>query len=295
MSSSRTSLAEAQTANVRSIAHKLTPPDTHRITLALQTTLDVDEMLTLFSRETWSSVPHDGIRLRRPGDGLDVLAGSEGRYQAGYRLSLDGEELGELSFLRGQPFGERDLANLEYLLCSLVYPLRNALKYRAALRASLQDPLTGIGNRAALRTALDHEVEMARRHELPLCLLTVDIDLFKQVNDSFGHSVGDTVLRAVATRIRHALRASDQVFRYGGEEFVAVLSHTERDSALVAAERVRSAVADYPVDCGQRTLFVTVSVGSAVYEMGDDAGCLFDRADQALYRAKRGGRNRVAE
>src|SRR5262249_14987580 len=139
--------------------------------------------------------------------------------------------------------------------------------------------------------------ESARRFGQPLTALMLDVDHFKQVNDRFGHHVGDQVLRALADRCRSALRSIDVLGRYGGEEFAILLPGTSRhNAAMVLAERIRQRIADDPVNTDAGQVPVTVSVGvAAMNGTTRDPGDLFKRADAALYEAKQAGRNKVIE
>jgi two-component system cell cycle response regulator len=162
-------------------------------------------------------------------------------------------------------------------------------------REATHDSLTGLWSRAAVLGILAREVHQARREGAPLALVMVDIDRFKSVNDTYGHLVGDAVLREVAHRVESRVRGGDIVGRYGGEEFVVVLPGCDGRSAVEVAERLRSAVADAPVERAPGPLRVTVSLGVAA-EHGDGdlaADPLLRAADEALYRAKAEGRNRT--
>ena len=142
---------------------------------------------------------------------------------------------------------------------------------------------------------LDREVARSVRHHRPLSVLLFDIDRFKLINDEHGHLCGDYVLRALGERLRHAVRREDLLARYGGEEFAQVLVETDREHAMIAAERVRKSVADSPFQFENRSLPVTVSVGVATTcgEAGMTPAGLLKQADDKLYAAKRAGRNRV--
>lgn len=268
-------------------------PDTMRLTAALQTSIDLGQVLEVFSNETQSWVAHEGMTFVNAERSLDVTIGTAGRHRCGYQLTVTGEGLGEIAFTRSSRFGEQELMLLEYLLCTLVYPLRNALLYHDALAAARRDPLTGIGNRAAFEAAIDREVELASRQHLPLSLAAIDIDLFKHVNDSHGHAAGDRVLQGVAESLLRPIRRSDLLFRYGGEEFVALLANTDAVGAQVVAERMRREVATSPCAVQDCIIPVTVSLGVAQLHAGEPGRLLFDRADRALYRAKAAGRNRT--
>jgi two-component system cell cycle response regulator len=157
------------------------------------------------------------------------------------------------------------------------------------------DPLTGCANRRTLLEKLHSEIERARRYGLALSVLMIDLDHFKGVNDTRGHLTGDDVLRQVAQLLRSVMRSVDVVARYGGEEFLVVLPETADPGAMSFAERVREQVADHDFAAGGDPLSVTVSVGVATVAPGTetDADDLLARADAALYRAKRDGRNLV--
>ena len=164
-------------------------------------------------------------------------------------------------------------------------------------RRALQDSLTGVLNRGAISQALDIELRRRSRTQLPAAVVMVDVDHFKQVNDTHGHAIGDDVLKEVARRMAAALRPYDALGRFGGEEFLVVLPDCSPASAYEVAERVRSAVAASPAAVsGTRSgVAVTVSLGVACIEgYSQETGhSLMNRADAAMYRAKTTGRNRV--
>jgi two-component system, cell cycle response regulator len=157
-------------------------------------------------------------------------------------------------------------------------------------RLSRVDGLTGLYNRRHIDEQLRNEIATAERHHQALAVLMLDIDHFKQVNDVEGHPAGDEVLRQFAARLAEVTRAGDIVGRWGGEEFVVIAPHTDRDGALGLGERIRAAVADQAMDLGDHTISVTVSVGCGI---GIEGGGLVERADAALYRSKHEGRDRV--
>jgi diguanylate cyclase (GGDEF)-like protein len=161
--------------------------------------------------------------------------------------------------------------------------------------SSMRDPLTGADNRRHLDTRLASEIAFAERHMRPLSVILVDIDFFKNVNDRYGHPVGDEVLREVAAAIRGALRTEDAFARYGGEEFAIVLRDTSLLESGVVAERVRERIARTPMEVDGHSLNVTVSAGCASLEccLGTTVEELVGLAERRLYRAKRSGRNRV--
>lgn len=260
----------------------------------LQTSLEPERILGLFFREVQRLVPLDALQYRHTASDLRLEFGHRGHHSVSYTLSHEGEHLGELVFRRNQRLLEEELSQLELLLVTLLYPMRNALLYRAATRSALRDPLTETGNRVAMDQTLQREIDMARRHLHPLSLLMLDIDHFKKINDTHGHAAGDSVLRAVAGAIKRQLRNVDMVFRFGGEEFLILLSNTGRDAARMVGERLRQAAQaqDYWVE-GTR-IELTVSLGCSTLLAAESAESLLRRADNALYVAKREGRNRLA-
>lgn len=158
------------------------------------------------------------------------------------------------------------------------------------------DPLTRVLNRRALLERLASEVDRARRFSSSLTLLLLDVDHFKQINDTAGHLAGDSVLRQLGMLLADAMRTVDIVARYGGEEFVALLPETSTDGGVVFAERLRERIAGQAFDVGAaRPVHLTVSIGIASFPSARVASTedLFARADEALYRAKSGGRNQV--
>ena len=156
------------------------------------------------------------------------------------------------------------------------------------------DVLTGLTSRQAMKTWLDAEVRRARLEQRPLAILSLDIDHFKHVNDTYGHEAGDAVLATVAAAIAHDRRRGDGAGRWGGEEFVVLLPDCNREAAYSIAEKLRARIAEQWVIIGERAIAVTVSIGVAGFTPDDTVDDLLRRADQAMYAAKHAGRNRVA-
>lgn len=177
-----------------------------------------------------------------------------------------------------------------------MYQDRLRANYEAGLALAVTDCLTGLHNRRYMVSHLDTLMERGRESGRPVALLVMDIDHFKDVNDSYGHAVGDEVLREFAERIKRNVRGIDLAVRYGGEEFVVVLPETDLEAARVVGERLRRNVSEKPfeVSTEEGRITVTASIGGTVYRgTGIDADGLLRRADEALYAAKNRGRNRV--
>lgn len=155
------------------------------------------------------------------------------------------------------------------------------------------DALTGLANRRAFDEALARECARARRNKLPLCLVLLDVDHFKQVNDTFSHSIGDKVLQKVAVAIRRYCREDDTVARWGGEEFAVLLPNTTTQVAAEICERMRQAVAQLDFSEFSPNLHITISIGIARYADGMQHDKLLSHSDMALYQAKQGGRNKI--
>jgi two-component system, cell cycle response regulator len=166
---------------------------------------------------------------------------------------------------------------------------------RRSLERAVKDPLTSMHNRRYLERHLGQLVAQNVERGRPVSLLILDVDHFKAVNDTYGHDVGDQVLREVASRITTSLRGIDLSCRFGGEEFVAAFSGVDTERALQIADRLRRKIGEEPfsVHTERGPLTVTVSIGAATSHGGDTAESLLKRADNALYRAKKDGRNRV--
>ena len=303
-----------------------------QVARSLQATLVLSDLVTAFSSELAEDVPHAGIQfmpsdahklsafgagtppprsgasLRSNGvhtqqEALPILIGEVKDHRISYQMEVFSEALGELVLFRALPFSMRELDHIEHLIGVLMHPLKNALMYAQALRMAQTDPLTGVGNRTAFNVAIRREVAAAARHGLPLSVLLLDVDHFKTVNDAHGHLIGDRVLQAVAGALCAGAREIDQVFRFGGEEFVVVLGNTPCEGAEVVAERLRAAVSNTCVETGEQAIGVSVSVGIGCLEptsgvassaLESQIDALLEAADQALYCAKNSGRNCVS-
>lgn len=199
---------------------------------------------------------------------------------------------GAHDFLR-KPFDPAEL-DARVIAALRVKRLHDALldANRRLARQALTDDLTGLANRRHGAHQLEREIALGVRQGRLLALVRIDVDHFKAINDTHGHQAGDQVLAEVARRLAEAVRGGDELARWGGDEFVAILPGTDKAGALRAAERLRAAVAAAPVEAAGEALDVTVSVGWAHWA-GDTPDDLLARADRALYKAKDAGRNMV--
>ena len=167
-------------------------------------------------------------------------------------------------------------------------------KLRELRRETLIDPLTGIGNRKYLDARLNAAITEFQHSDCVAGLLFMDVDHFKQFNDTYGHTIGDHVLRMVAKSIQYGIRATDTLGRWGGEEFVAILHDVhDMETLQIPAEKVRNLVGHSRMDVNGMHLSVTISVGGTLLQPGDTPDSIIQRADQLMYESKRAGRNRV--
>ncbi len=265
-----------------------------RLTAVLQTTIELPEILRLFYLEVSRALPLEGISFSHAASGIELTQGDVSGHTVHYRLQTKDDYLGEISFHRlSERFSDTELALMESLLASLVYPLRNGLRYQEAVRSALTDALTGAGNRISLENVMNREFDLASRYDQPLSILMLDLDHFKRINDTYGHAAGDYVLKTVAKTLRAASRGVDMTFRYGGEEFVVLLNKTDMTGATITAERLRSTIAGLSIIHDGKEIPVTISVGVAALHKQETVHQFMERADRALYSAKRNGRNQV--
>ena len=191
---------------------------------------------------------------------------------------------------------EELIARVHALLKKKAYMDRLSTQFENALQAAISDKLTGIYNHAYFKHFMDLEVKRAIRQKHPLALIMIDIDNFKEYNDTYGHPVGDALLKWIGKVLRESIREVDVPARYGGEEFAVVLPYADREGASVVAERIRTAISaeSFATPDMKNTGKVTVSMGIAHYpEDAASAKELIKLADKALYRAKREGKDRI--
>ena len=194
----------------------------------------------------------------------------------------------------------KEISYLEQLTNQTATTISRANVYAEILKHATLDALTGFNNRRQLEERIKQEVSSAKRQKRNLCAIMTDVDFFKSANDTYGHAVGDLVLKTIARVIKMQLRDYDIAGRYGGEEFSIILPYTNLSEAQMVAERLRKAVEKTKIDISkvnsdvtEKNIGVTISLGVAEYSTDDDENTLLQKADKALYKAKENGRNRV--
>jgi len=156
------------------------------------------------------------------------------------------------------------------------------------------DQLTGVHNRNYMEPHLVKEIERCRRYNHSMSLLMIDVDLFKSINDSYGHPCGDYTLKTICERFTSNIRKSDSLIRYGGDEFCIIMPETVEKHAYKVAETIRKSICDHPFTFADMTFYTTISIGVAVLDQEtDDVENMLKKADEALYTAKQSGRNSV--
>jgi diguanylate cyclase (GGDEF)-like protein len=251
-----------------------------------------------------SSVPGESVtdsyelNCTRPVEGNQrfVEGPAEGRVLV-LPLASRGEKFGSLVMLcdKSVRLAKDQVSTINSAVSHLSLALHNALMFRRISTRADHDGLTRVYNRRSFDERLVEELKRHQRHNLDLSLLMVDLDHFKNINDSYGHLAGDMVLERTARIFEKTLRATDFIARYGGEEFVLLLPHTKIEQARMLAERVRTKIEETEMDyCGTR-FNITASIGVTSMRPGalESEESILEKADKALYNAKNSGRNRV--
>lgn len=265
---------------------------TWRTAALLQTTLDLKSMIRTFSKEVENTVNHSGILYRHPESHTDLSIGRITKQSCSFQLLVENQKLGEITFMSGKPFTHKQSAQLEFLLASLVYPLRNALQYLASYQSSITDTLTGKSNRFIMSSALKHEIGLYKRYKTPLTMLIVDVDALKNINDQYGRHAGDKVIQATAETIEENIRETDTLVRYGGDEFILLLSNTTLSGAYTIAEHIREVMENMKVNYKNKDINISVSIGGASFSQKTTTSSdLLSQSYEALRLSKRNGRN----
>jgi diguanylate cyclase (GGDEF)-like protein len=208
-------------------------------------------------------------------------------------LEMRDQLLGVMAFSTPDVYPKPEILSIFARQASMT--IENAQLFAKVEEMALRDTLTGLYNRRYFQQILEYELNRAKRYRQPLSIVFIDLDHFKDINDQFGHSVGDQFLRQIALKLSVLFRTTDLVARYAGDEFIAILPSTPHEGAMILARRILEQLGNYQIMVRGRTLQVSVSVGVDTYEGLEGVGSVgfIDRADKAMYEAKIQGRNRV--
>jgi two-component system cell cycle response regulator len=232
----------------------------------------------------------NAIRARKSGPYVYViLLSAKGEHED----LLEGFERGADDYLR-KPFHELELRARLRVGERIILAQRELLEMRERLQfQATHDAMTALWNNTAIAEILSKEIKRAKRQGIPLSVSLIDLDHFKSVNDTYGHLVGDEVLKTAASQMFHAVREYDSLGRYGGEEFLAVLPGCAAHDAVATVERMRMALCNAPLLTEPSSIVVTGSFGICEWNSTLSVSELLSRADNALYKAKTSGRNRI--
>ena len=272
----------------------------------LQRTLELDKIIDIFSQEAAKITPFLGLQFHSV-DGLVEIQGCQpapckleqtnaeqtqfkrnNDANTAFELEVEGERLGQLIYFSQLPIKRTDLSKLSKLHRILIYPLRNALMFRRLKKLATRDALTGLNNRNAFDENLNRKLQQCRRHHRPFGLMLLDLDNFKQVNDQYGHKAGDKVLNEFSKILASAVRGTDTLYRFGGDEFAILVEDDQPNVCKIIANRIKTMVHEHRL-LHQYT--VTASMGFTQARAKDSEDSVFIRADKALYKAKSAGRN----
>lgn len=256
------------------------------ITKNICSSLDKEKIFSFFKGEV--------LRYIKTGECQFVQGEVRDLKEAGFEvmpLRIDRKILGYLVY-KDLPQDKKD--KFFVLAQQFLLGLKRAYLYNQLQELAITDSLTEVFSRRFFMERFNEEIERSRKFNLNFSFLMIDIDRFKYFNDNYGHLVGDAILKEVAKILKENIRQIDIIGRYGGEEFSVILIETDKSQARVAAERIRKAVADKTIKIYDEELKVTISIGVATYPVdGKDTNTILDNADQALYKAKITGRNRI--
>ncbi|WP_448566685.1 GGDEF domain-containing protein [Thalassotalea ganghwensis] len=256
-----------------------------QLTLAkkLQTSLELDTILNSFAAEAANLVNFSGLFFKQGNITAKARGSRNTKKERIFELKLDGVYLGSLTYALNRPISIVNRKKLEQLHQLLLYPLYNAIQYQNAIKLAMEDGLTGLGNRRQFDQQLKRAMHHANRQQSRLGIIVGDLNKFKQINDTYGHQIGDEVLIAFADALVQSTRDSDSVFRFGGDEFAVIVENACDQSLQLIEQRIdhtikrNATLSKYQVTC---------SLGYTFMTRVDTEESLFERADNMLYRRK---------
>jgi diguanylate cyclase (GGDEF)-like protein len=259
----------------------------------LQSKLDIPSIASHFSEMLSTYVDHAGIQIDCSSSTVVTLEGQIAQYREVVDLILDNERLGHITLMSRQPINQWSAIFFRYLARYLVYPVKNAMLVESLHLQTITDPLTKAYNRTALGHDLAQELARSRRDGSDFTVVMLDIDHFKNINDSYGHQAGDHVLIELSAQVRDLIRESDSFYRYGGEEFTLLLRNIGPAESMKKVKAILAHCRTQPCTEIDEALRITLSAGIASWNSEDQENSLIQRADHALYISKESGRDQV--
>jgi len=256
----------------------------------LQTTLDVEELLSIFAKEAEKLVPFSGLYFKNQDFSTCIKGSRTAKVERTFELKINNEFIGVLTYCLKKPINLSKYKILNQLHQHLLYPLRNALNFQIASKLAMQDGLTGLGNRRYFDEQLTRAIHHANRQQTRVGLIVGDLNKFKMINDTHGHQVGDLVLKHVAIAMIASIRDSDSVFRFGGDEFAIIVENASDNSLDIIENRINIAIDN---DALLAKYQLTCSLGCTFMNRADNEFTVFERADQALYKQKMNMRRNI--
>jgi two-component system cell cycle response regulator len=249
----------------------------------LQTSLEIDRLLNIFAMEAAKYVDFSGLYFKKGDTTASIRGSKQGKSERLFELKLNQNFVGILTYAVNSPISITNYKILNELHQYLIHPLNNAMNYQDALQLAMQDGLTSLNNRRCFDEQLKRAMHHANRQQSKVGLIVCDLDKFKLINDSYGHSAGDEVLIQFSHALKESVRDSDSLFRFGGDEFSVIVENATLDSLMVIEQRIHNAMArdhllaKYEVSC---------SLGHTFMNRMDTQASFFKRADEALYQRK---------
>ncbi|WP_239024035.1 GGDEF domain-containing protein [Paraglaciecola marina] len=270
--------------------HKLDHNQLNQFIQTLLTTIDLTELSELYFEQLSTTLQLSELKIQFEDNQVCFGKTPQKPYIKSLNCTHLGINFATMHYTFSQPVSIRAWQILQQMHMNFSYPFKNALEHHKMKQFAMKDFLTSLGNRASYNETIARLANQADRRHEPFGLLVMDMDNFKQVNDTHGHHEGDKVLVACANTILSSLRESDFAFRFGGDEFCCLLPDADDKVNSLIAERVRMAISNDPLLAKHN---ISSSIGTATYRKGDSQIGIFSRADEALYKAKQAGKNCV--
>lgn len=268
--------------------NNLTQEEVTRVMQELMSSIDLHKLSSLFFQQLQSKVSISALKVQFASGCLTLGDVEDSCNIKTLEFTSNHQVFATLSYVFDRVLNMRDMGILVELHRHFKFPLKNALEHHTLKQLAMKDHLTSLGNRSNYHETLHRLISLANRQGTDFGLLVIDMDKFKQVNDTYGHQEGDKVLMAMAAVLQQSVRDTDHAFRFGGDEFCCLLAGSNEHNNHTVAKRIQDAMAKHGCLAKHG---ISCSIGSANYQATDTEQSLFDRADTALYAAKDAGRS----